>query len=47
MKLIILFSSRWAAKPIDAEQPKNHPRPADLGLVVWGPAFGGLQQFIF
>ena len=32
---------------MDAEQPKNHPHPAGLGLVVWGRAFGGVQHFIF
>ena len=47
MKRIIRFSLRWAAEPMDAVQPVNHPDPGGLCLVVRGRAFGGLQQFIF
>ena len=47
MKRIIRFSLRWAAEPMDAVQPVNHPDPGGLCVVVRGRAFGGLQQFIF
>ena len=50
MKRIIRFSLRWAAEPMDAVQPVNHPDPGGLGLAVGGSAlasFSILYIFLF